>query len=77
MIKYYEKGIDSDLQPRYAYTPYIWPMLAPAVNTAALVIFVWRRRPVPGALPLALAMLYSIPLGYSVALQPPTGRAMA
>src|SRR5512139_3192805 len=53
----------------YEYTPYIWPMLAPAVFTAVLVVFVWRRRSVPGALPLALAMLCTIPWARGAALE--------
>ena len=57
------------MDSHYAYTPYIWPMLAPAVFTAALVVFVWRRRSVPGALPLALAMLFTIPLAVGAALE--------
>src|SRR5512137_2952217 len=57
------------MDSQYAYTPYIWPMLAPAVATAALVVFVWRRSSVPGALPLALAMLFSIPLAVGAALE--------
>ena len=57
------------MDSHYAYTPYIWPMLAPAVFTAALVIFVWRRRSVPGALPLALAMLFTIPWAVGAALE--------
>src|SRR5512136_221967 len=57
------------MDSHYAYTPYIWPMLAPAVFTAVLVIFVWRRRSVPGALPLALAMLFTIPWAVGAALE--------
>jgi N-terminal 7TM region of histidine kinase len=58
-----------NMDPHYTYTPYIWPMLAPAVFTAALVIFVWRQRSVPGALPLALAMLFTIPWAVGAALE--------
>jgi PAS domain S-box-containing protein len=57
------------MDSQYAYTPYIWPMLAPAVFTAALVIVVWRRRSVPGALPLVLAMLFTIPWAVGAALE--------
>ena len=57
------------MDSQYAYTPYIWPMLAPAMLTAVLVIFVWRRRSVPGVLPLALAMLFTIPWTVGAALQ--------
>ncbi|OGO33563.1 MAG: hypothetical protein A2W35_14730 [Chloroflexi bacterium RBG_16_57_11] len=41
----------------YQYTPYIWPMLATAVFAPALAIYAWRRRGVPGALPLAVMFL--------------------
>jgi PAS domain S-box-containing protein len=42
----------------YAYTPYIWPMLASAVLMAALGVYGWRRRTVPGALPFVFSMLF-------------------
>src|SRR5512137_1175981 len=41
----------------YTYTPYIWPMLASGAFMSVLVIYTWRRRSVPGALPLAITML--------------------
>lgn len=53
----------------YQYTPYIWPMLASAAFTMALVIFVWRRRSVSGALPLAMAMLFTLPWAVGAALE--------
>ncbi len=57
------------MDSHYAYTPYIWPMLIPAVFTAVLVVFVWRWRSVPGAWPLMLAMLFTIPWAVSAALE--------
>ncbi len=57
------------MDSHYAYTPYIWPLLAPAVFTAVLVVFVWRRRSVPGAWPLMLAMLFTIPWAVGAALE--------
>jgi len=42
----------------YHYTPYIWPMFAPAALTVALMICVWRRRTVAlRAIPLPLHLL--------------------
>ncbi len=38
----------------YEYTPWIWPSLGSAAFTAAVGLYVWRRRETPGALPLAL-----------------------
>ncbi len=48
------------MNPSYAYTPYILPLLASAAFTVVLLIYVWRRRAVPGALPLVVAMLCSL-----------------
>lgn len=42
----------------YAYTPYIWPMLACALVTGAIGVFSYRRRARPGALPLAVTCLF-------------------
>lgn len=33
----------------YAYTPYIWPLLASAIFMAGLALYAWRHRRVPGA----------------------------
>ncbi|MBN1954596.1 MAG: PAS domain-containing protein [Anaerolineae bacterium] len=38
-------------------TPYIVPLLAATAISTATAIFAWRRRPTPGAAPLALLML--------------------
>jgi len=55
----------------YAYTPYLWPMLASAVFSLALGIYAWRRRGVPGALPFAImelfAMLWSLGAAFELA----------
>lgn len=42
----------------YHYTPYIWPMLASAVFMAALGLYAWHRRAVPGAIPFVFLMLF-------------------
>jgi signal transduction histidine kinase len=41
----------------YVYTPAIWPPLAAASFLAALGLYCWRRRSMPGALPLAASSL--------------------
>lgn len=46
---------------QYAYTPYIWPMLASAVLCMILASYAWHRRSLPGALPFAV-MLYFVML---------------
>ncbi len=33
----------------YTYTPYMWPMLIPAVVCGALAIYAWQHRHIPGA----------------------------
>lgn len=43
----------------YVYTPAIWPPLVVAIFVAILGLFSWRRRSVPGALPFAIACLFS------------------
>ena len=42
----------------YVYTPAIWPPLAGAIFVAALGLYSWRRRSVPGALLLAAYALF-------------------
>jgi LPXTG-motif cell wall-anchored protein len=42
----------------YVYTPAIWPPLAGAIVLAALGLYTWRRRSVPGALPLGANALF-------------------
>jgi signal transduction histidine kinase len=42
----------------YVYAPDIWPPLAGAIFLAALGLYGWRRRSVPGALPFAIASLF-------------------
>jgi PAS domain S-box-containing protein len=41
----------------YAYTPYIWPMLASAAFMFALALYALRHRTVPAAVPFALGTL--------------------
>ena len=43
----------------YAYTPTIWPPLIGAIFVAALGLYCWRRRDVPGALPLLAVMAFA------------------
>ncbi|MBI5839190.1 MAG: PAS domain-containing protein [Chloroflexi bacterium] len=45
---------------QYIYTPYLWPMLATAVFISLLAVYAWRRRSVPGALPLSMMMLFGV-----------------
>ncbi|HNS51810.1 MAG TPA: histidine kinase N-terminal 7TM domain-containing protein [Anaerolineae bacterium] len=44
----------------YVYTPQIWPYLFTAAPLAVLAAYSWRRRTVPGALPLAVAYLLAL-----------------
>ncbi len=43
------------------YSPSIWPVLASMLFISALVVFCWRRRSVPGAVSLAVAMALFLP----------------
>jgi PAS domain S-box-containing protein len=43
----------------YQYTPYVWPMLTGMGLSAAVGIYSWRHRHVPGAIGLAFIMLFS------------------
>jgi PAS domain S-box-containing protein len=44
----------------YQYTPYIWPMLTGAGLAAAVGIYSWRHRSVPGAAGLGFIMLFAV-----------------
>ena len=44
----------------YEYTPHIWPMLTAAGLGAALAVYSWRHRNVPGATGLAFTMLFTV-----------------
>jgi len=44
----------------YQYTPYIWPMVAAMGLAAAVGIYSWRHRSVPGAAGLAFLMFFSV-----------------
>lgn len=44
----------------YAYTPRIWPSALTILLLIALAIYSWRRRGVPGALPLAISCLLAV-----------------
>jgi LPXTG-motif cell wall-anchored protein len=49
---------EAPMTEAYVYTPAIWLPLAGAVFVAALGLYSWRRRDVPGALPLAAHALF-------------------
>jgi PAS domain S-box-containing protein len=51
------------------YTPYILPLLASAVGTAALGIYAWRHRAVPGAVPFTVLTLAIVIWSLAYALQ--------
>ncbi len=53
----------------YAYTPYIWPMLAPPVILLALAVYAWRHRPAPGTRPFVLLVLCIVPWALAAALE--------
>lgn len=53
----------------YAYTPYIWPMLAPPVLLLALAVYAWRHRTAPGARPFVLLVLCIVPWAVGAALE--------
>jgi PAS domain S-box-containing protein len=57
------------MTPAYQYTPYIWPMLAAAAFLAVLGVYAWRQRAVPGALPLAVALLFAFLWALGAALE--------
>ena len=42
----------------YSYTPNIWPMLVSAIFSAALAVYAWRHRTVPGAAAFAVQELF-------------------
>lgn len=52
----------------YAYSPYIWPMLAPALFALPLSIYAWHRRKIPGALPLVGLMAALVAWAASAAM---------
>ncbi len=44
----------------YVYTPQIWPLVFTVLALIALAMYSFHRRSVPGALPLAFALLFSM-----------------
>ncbi len=54
----------------WQYTPYVLPLIVAAAVSAALALFVWRRRPTPGAALCVLLMLAVAEwqLGYALEL---------
>jgi PAS domain S-box-containing protein len=49
--------------------PYVLALVGAAVVSAAVALFAWRRRPAPGALPLALMMLAAAEWSLTYALE--------
>jgi PAS domain S-box-containing protein len=59
---------------RWQSTPYVIPLIAAAIISAALAIHAWRRRPTPGAVTFAVMMLAVCEwtLGYALELSSAT-----
>jgi hypothetical protein len=53
----------------FQYINYIWVVLASAAITAALGIYAWRHRAVPGATPFAILMLAAVVWALANALE--------
>jgi hypothetical protein len=53
----------------FQYIPYLWVLLASAAVTAALGIYAWRHRTVPGATPFAILMLAAVVWALTNALE--------
>jgi PAS domain S-box-containing protein len=53
----------------YAYTPAIWPPLVAAVLLAAIGVYAWRRRDVPGGRPFVAMSVLSILILLGIALE--------
>mgnify|MGYP001063678085 FL=1 len=53
----------------YAYTPYIWPMLAAPALLLALAAYAWRHRTAPGARPFVLLVLFIVPWAVGAAFE--------
>jgi PAS domain S-box-containing protein len=53
----------------FQYIPYVWLLLASAVVSAALGIYAWRQRAVPGAIPFAVLMLLAVVWALTNALE--------
>lgn len=52
----------------FTYSPYVWPMLATAGFQLAMVIYTWRRRSVPGAVPFMFTAAALVFFGIGAAL---------
>ncbi len=57
------------MDSQYAYTPFIWPMLAASMMLGGVGLYSWRKRVTPGALPLALLMFMAAPWALGAALR--------
>jgi len=53
----------------FQYIPYIWVLLVSAIVTAALGIYAWRRRTVPGGTPFVILMLVTVVWSLANALE--------
>ncbi|MDL1948536.1 PAS domain-containing protein [Acidobacteria bacterium ACD] len=53
----------------YAYTPYVWPMLAPVALLVPLAVHAWRHRSAPGARPFVLLVACVVPWAVGAALE--------
>jgi PAS domain S-box-containing protein len=53
----------------FQYIPYIWILLVSAIITAALGIYTWRQRAVPGGTPFACLMLLAVVWSLANALE--------
>lgn len=53
----------------FAYTPFIWPMLAPPALLLALAVYAWRHRAAPGARPFVVLVLFIVPWAVGAALE--------
>ncbi len=54
---------------QYEWTPFIWPMLVTSAMLAGVAFYALRRRVIPGAVPLAVNLLFPIPWALSAALE--------
>lgn len=53
----------------YAYNPYFWPSAGTVFSLLALSAYIWRRRSVPGAIPLMIGCLFAAVLAASSVME--------
>jgi signal transduction histidine kinase len=65
----------------YVYTPAVWPPLVAAIFLAAISLYAWRRRDVPGGKPFvamsAVSILYLLGVAFEAAAVAPAGKLSA